>query len=73
MADALDNELKNIKKSLATKLKNAALDFTTLEVTTLSGQVKHIMDNSSKKFIKTEDILKKIKGMNNFYLLVFSI
>ena len=62
MADELNSELKSIKKGLASKLKNAALDFTTLEVTTLTGKVSHIMDGSSKKFLKTEDILKKIKG-----------
>jgi hypothetical protein len=61
MADELNEELKKIKIGIAGKLKNAVLDFTTLEVTTLSGEVKHIMDGNSKKFLTTENILKKIK------------
>ncbi len=61
MADELNEELKKIKTGIASKLKNAVLDFTTLEVTTLTGEVKHIMDGNSKKFLSTENILKKIK------------
>jgi len=62
MANELNDQFKSIKKNLATKLKDATLDFTTLEVTTLTGKVSHIMDGGSKKFLRTEDILKKIKG-----------
>jgi len=62
MADELNDQFKSMKKSLASKLKDATLDFTTLEVTTLTGKVNHIMDGGGKKFLKTEDILKKIKG-----------
>lgn len=65
MADELNDQLKTIKTTLAQKLSKAALDFTTLEVTTLTGDVTHIIDskaNSSNQggFLTTKEILKNI-------------
>ncbi len=58
--NALDDKFKEI----ATQIKDAVVDFTTLEVTTLTGDVTQIIksDSSKKTRIDVSDILGKLKG-----------
>ena len=59
MANVLDNKFKEI----AGQIKDAVVDFTTLEVTTLTGDVTQIIKSDNKKTkIDVTDILGKIKG-----------
>lgn len=58
--NALDDKFKEI----ASQIKNAVVDFTTLEVTTLTGDVTQIIksDGNKKSKIDVSDILGKLKG-----------
>jgi hypothetical protein len=58
--NALDDKFKQI----AGQIKDAVVDFTTLEVTTLTGDVTQIIKSSSgsKAKIDVSDILGKLKG-----------
>ncbi|MEL6922728.1 MAG: hypothetical protein AAFO94_01690 [Bacteroidota bacterium] len=54
------NELREELKGIAKKIKAGARDFTTLEVTTLSGEVNQIL-NADGKF-KLKDVVKTLSN-----------
>ena len=54
------NELRSELQSIAKKIKAAGQDFTTLEVTTLSGEVSQIL-NSDGKF-KLKEVVKSLSS-----------
>jgi len=63
MANDLTKKLDEIATNLASSLKKGVVDFTTLEVTTLTGEVKSILTKTGnkKEIIKMSDIVNKIK------------
>ncbi|MEM9823651.1 MAG: hypothetical protein AAF985_21375 [Bacteroidota bacterium] len=70
--NALDDKFKEI----AGQIKDAVVDFTTLEVTTLTGDVNQIIktDSSKKTKIDVSNILGKLKGSakGNVSLVAFT-
>jgi hypothetical protein len=60
-----NNKLKEALEGMVDKLKNAAVDLTTLDVVTLSGDVKKVLiadNNKAMKVMKPLDIVNGAEG-----------